>query len=53
VVQLIAPRRAVLTHLTHEIRHRDGDGLPPGVEFAWDGMVLLPEHGCKSPRVGL
>lgn len=53
VVAAIGPRRAVLTHLTHEIRHRDGDGLPPGVEFAWDGMVLLPERGCKTPRMGI
>jgi phosphoribosyl 1,2-cyclic phosphate phosphodiesterase len=53
VVDLIAPRRAVLTHLTHEIRHRDGEGLPAGVEFAWDGMVLEPEHGCKMPLQGL
>jgi phosphoribosyl 1,2-cyclic phosphate phosphodiesterase len=41
-VRLLSPRRAILTHLTHEIRHRDGAGLPAGVEFAHDGMVIAP-----------
>jgi phosphoribosyl 1,2-cyclic phosphate phosphodiesterase len=53
MVELMAPRRAVLTHLTHEIRHSDGDKLPAGVEFAWDGMVLEMEYRCKLPLQGL
>ncbi|HOP39536.1 MAG TPA: GPMC system MBL fold metallohydrolase [Geobacteraceae bacterium] len=40
VVKALKPRRAVLTHLTHEVAHRDGKKLPPGVEFAFDGMIL-------------
>jgi len=40
MVQTLRPRRAVLTHLTHEVHHRDGDRLPAGVEFAYDGMVI-------------
>lgn len=32
------PRRIVLTHLTHEVAYADGERLPPGVEFAYDGM---------------
>lgn len=40
VVQSLRPRRTVLTHLTHEVLHQDGDRLPRGVEFAYDGMVL-------------
>lgn len=36
----LAPRRTILTHLTHEIRHSDGEGLPPGAEYAWDGMTI-------------
>lgn len=40
VVQDLRPRRTVLTHLTHEVRHRDGDRLPPGVEFAYDGLAI-------------
>lgn len=32
-------RRTILTHLTHEIMHSEGEHrLPDGVEFAWDGM---------------
>jgi len=40
VVETLQPRRTILTHLTHEVRHKDGDRLPPGVEFAYDGMVI-------------
>lgn len=36
----INPGRAVLTHLTHEISHRDSSSLPPGCEFAYDGMTF-------------
>lgn len=30
--------RTVLTHLTHEVAYSEGDKLPPGFEFAFDGM---------------
>lgn len=40
MVKLLAPRRAVLTHLTHEVSYRDRERLPLGVDFAYDGMVL-------------
>ena len=40
VVQTLRPRRTLLTHLTHEVHHRDGTRLPAGVEFAYDGMVI-------------
>ncbi|HEY6007419.1 MAG TPA: GPMC system MBL fold metallohydrolase [Geobacteraceae bacterium] len=40
VVARLQPRRAIFTHLTHEVAYREGDRLPPGVEFAYDGMVL-------------
>jgi phosphoribosyl 1,2-cyclic phosphate phosphodiesterase len=40
VVQTLRPRRTVLTHLTHEVHHRDEARLPSGVEFAYDGMVV-------------
>ncbi len=36
----LRPRRALLTHLTHEVAHRDGARLPEGVELAYDGMLL-------------
>lgn len=40
VVERLRPRRAVFTHLTHEVPYSDGSKLPAGVEFAYDGMVL-------------
>lgn len=40
VVERIRPERTILTHLTHEVLHADQDRLPPGVEFAYDGMAL-------------
>ncbi|HBA87618.1 MAG TPA: MBL fold metallo-hydrolase [Geobacter sp.] len=40
VVETLRPRRTLLTHLTHEVRHSDGERLPPGVEFAYDGMSV-------------
>ena len=40
IVERLKPRRAVLTHLTHEVRYGDGKNLPPEVEFAYDGMTL-------------
>jgi phosphoribosyl 1,2-cyclic phosphate phosphodiesterase len=40
VVEELKPRRAVFTHLTHEVSCHDADRLPTGVELAYDGMVL-------------
>jgi phosphoribosyl 1,2-cyclic phosphate phosphodiesterase len=40
----IAPRRAYLTHLAHDVLHaRDSTKLPDGVEFAYDGLVISDE----------
>ena len=39
-VAAINPDRAILTHLTHEVPHSDNSRLPPGVELAYDGMVI-------------
>lgn len=37
----LAPRRTLLTHLSHDIDHRrHSSGLPPGTEFAYDGQRL-------------
>ena len=37
----IAPRRAYLTHMTHELGHSATNArLPEGVELAYDGLVL-------------
>ncbi len=40
IVKKVNPKRAVLTHLTHEVAYSDGGKLPAGVEFAYDGMKL-------------
>lgn len=40
VVDQLKPKRAVFTHLTHEVAHGDEARLPDGVEFAYDGMEL-------------
>ncbi len=37
----IAPRRAYLTHMCHELGHAETSArLPPGVELSYDGLVL-------------
>ncbi|MCU0504640.1 MAG: MBL fold metallo-hydrolase [Chloroflexi bacterium] len=37
----LRPRRAVLTHLDHDLTHAGLERrLPPGVEVAWDGLRL-------------
>ena len=37
----LGARRTVLTHLTHETGHAELAGrLPPGVEPAYDGLVI-------------
>jgi phosphoribosyl 1,2-cyclic phosphate phosphodiesterase len=40
VVERLRPRRALFTHLTHEVPYSDGKNLPVGVEFAYDGLKL-------------
>jgi len=39
-VEPIRPARVILTHLTHEVLHSEQAKLPPGFEFAYDGMVF-------------
>jgi len=40
VVAKLQPRRAILTHLTHEVAYADGERLPATVELAYDGMTI-------------
>lgn len=40
VVEELRPERTLLTHLTHEVAHRDESRLPNGVTFAYDGQVV-------------
>lgn len=40
----LQPRRAFLTHIAHDIKHeRDSKRLPPGVSWAYDGLVVSNE----------
>lgn len=41
VIQELRPRRALLTHLTHEVEHASANAdLPRGIELAYDGLVV-------------
>ena len=41
VVARLAPRRAYLTHLSHDLGHEETERrLPPGVALAYDGLAL-------------
>ena len=41
VAQRVAARKTVFVHMSHEIDHaRVASELPPGIELAWDGLVL-------------
>ena len=40
-VDQIKPKRTFFTHIAHDIKHaRDSKRLPPGVEFAYDGLEV-------------
>lgn len=43
VIAALSPRRAYLVHMTHGIDHATGTSLPPGVEFAYDGLEVTVE----------
>jgi phosphoribosyl 1,2-cyclic phosphate phosphodiesterase len=44
-VEELKPRRAFFTHIAHDIKHeRDAALLPPGVEWAYDGLVISDER---------
>ena len=43
-IERIKPKRAYLTHIAHDVKHaRDSSRLPPGVEWAYDGLVVSDE----------
>lgn len=40
-VNQLKPRRTFFTHIAHDVKHeRDSKLLPPGVEFAYDGLTV-------------
>ena len=41
VIARAGPARALLTHIAHDLRHAETSAsLPPGVELAYDGLVV-------------
>ena len=44
----LKPARTVLTHLTHDVLFAEGTGLPPGYEFACDGMTFHIHNACSA-----
>jgi phosphoribosyl 1,2-cyclic phosphate phosphodiesterase len=41
VVARVRPERALLTHIAHDLGHAaTSDRLPPGVELAYDGLIV-------------
>ncbi len=41
VIAMLAPKRALLTHLSHHFDHdATNAALPPGVELAYDGQII-------------
>jgi phosphoribosyl 1,2-cyclic phosphate phosphodiesterase len=45
VIEDLKPKRAFLTHVNHDILHeRESRLLPPGVAFAYDGLVIDSEE---------
>jgi phosphoribosyl 1,2-cyclic phosphate phosphodiesterase len=40
-IDRLRPRRALLTHISHDIKHEDtSGGLPAGVQIAYDGLQV-------------
>jgi phosphoribosyl 1,2-cyclic phosphate phosphodiesterase len=40
-IERLRPRRALLTHISHDIKHQETSGhLPEGVEIAYDGLAV-------------
>ncbi len=41
VVERLAPRRALFTHLCHDLEHESTNAeLPDGIRLAYDGLVV-------------
>ena len=52
VVERLGPRRAYLTHMTHDLPHAATNArLPAGVELAYDGLVLDIEASVSGAAV--
>jgi phosphoribosyl 1,2-cyclic phosphate phosphodiesterase len=50
-IERIAPRRAYLTHMAHDLGHAVTSArMPEGVELAYDGLVLDATVNASSPH---
>ena len=48
-VERVNPKRALLTHLNHDVMHeRDSKLLPANVQFAYDGLVITDQQSDIS-----
>lgn len=44
IIQTLQPRRAYLVHLSHDLSHAEASAmLPPGIEVAYDGLIVKVE----------
>jgi phosphoribosyl 1,2-cyclic phosphate phosphodiesterase len=49
VAQELRPRRTYLTHLTHDISHREISAtLPPGISLGYDGLEIYLPNAARS-----
>jgi phosphoribosyl 1,2-cyclic phosphate phosphodiesterase len=52
-VRQLSPRRTLLTHMGHDLRHAEaGRRLPPGVELAYDQLEVEFESPLRQASVG-
>ena len=50
VASRLAPRRTLLTHLSHRLEHEaTRRELPPGIDLAYDGLRIPLPIGLDSP----
>jgi phosphoribosyl 1,2-cyclic phosphate phosphodiesterase len=53
VVAGLRPRRALFTHITHELPHQATcAALPPNISLAYDGLKVVAEGETSPPAIG-
>jgi phosphoribosyl 1,2-cyclic phosphate phosphodiesterase len=54
LIEELQPRRAYLTHLSHELGHAEGSALlPAGIEIAYDGLVVRSGERSEPADSGI
>jgi phosphoribosyl 1,2-cyclic phosphate phosphodiesterase len=52
IIEELRPRRAYLTHLSHETSHLEAESmLPEGVKVAWDGLTVTTREALAAAAV--